>query len=87
VWAVDATPLLGVRTGVGMFCQGALEALGGRPDLDMAAFAVTWRRRHLLRPLVPAGVRVVDRPMAARPLQPDVGPVLGSPHRMVHRSG
>jgi glycosyltransferase involved in cell wall biosynthesis len=66
--AVDATPLLGVRTGVGMFCQGALEALGGRPDLDMAAFAVTWRRRHLLRPLVPAGVRVVDRPMAARPL-------------------
>jgi glycosyltransferase involved in cell wall biosynthesis len=66
--AVDATPLLGVRTGVGMFCGGALEALGQRPGLDMAAFAVTWRRRHLLGPLVPAHVRVVERPMPARPL-------------------
>jgi glycosyltransferase involved in cell wall biosynthesis len=66
--AVDATPLLGVRTGVGMFCEGALGALGARPDLDTAAFAVTWRRRHLLRPLVPTGVRVVDRAMPARPL-------------------
>jgi glycosyltransferase involved in cell wall biosynthesis len=66
--AVDATPLLGMRTGVGMFCDGALGALGNRPDLDVAAFAVTWRRRHLLRPLVPAPVDVVERPMPARPL-------------------
>jgi glycosyltransferase involved in cell wall biosynthesis len=66
--ALDATPLLGVRTGVGMFCHGALEALAGRPDLEVAAFAVTWRRRHLLGPLVPPGVRVVRRAMPARPL-------------------
>lgn len=66
--AVDATPLLGVRTGIGMFCHGALEALGSRSDIDVAAFAVTWRRRGLLAPLVPAGVRVVRRPMPARPL-------------------
>ncbi len=66
--AVDATPLLGVRTGVGMFCQGALAALGERSDVELAAFAVTWRRRHLLGPLVPAPVRVVQRPMPARPL-------------------
>jgi glycosyltransferase involved in cell wall biosynthesis len=66
--AVDATPLLGMRTGVGMFCDGTLQALGNRPDLDVAAFAVTWRRRHLLRPLVPASVEVVERPMPARPL-------------------
>jgi glycosyltransferase involved in cell wall biosynthesis len=66
--AVDATPLLGMRTGVGMFCDGALGALGNRPDLDVAAFAVTWRRRHLLRPLVPDSVEVVERPMPARPL-------------------
>jgi glycosyltransferase involved in cell wall biosynthesis len=65
---VDATPLLGMRTGVGMFCEGALGALGNRPDLDVAAFAVTWRRRHLLRPLVPGSVEVVERPMPARPL-------------------
>jgi len=66
--AVDATPLLGEPTGVGMFCLGALGALGSRPALDVAAFAVTWRRRHLLRPLVPAGVTVVERAMPARPL-------------------
>jgi len=68
VVAVDATPLLGVRTGVGRFCEGALGALGERAELDVAAFAVTWRRRHLLRPLVPARVRVVESPMPARPL-------------------
>jgi glycosyltransferase involved in cell wall biosynthesis len=66
--AVDATPLLGLRSGVGMFCQGALGAMAVRDDLDVAAYAVTWRRRHLLRPLVPAGVRVVERAMPARPL-------------------
>src|SRR5579872_5499347 len=66
--AVDATPLLGVRSGIGMFCHGALEALGVRPELDVAAFAVTWRRRRRLRPLLPPGVRAVTRPMPARPL-------------------
>jgi glycosyltransferase involved in cell wall biosynthesis len=66
--ALDATPLLGMRSGVGMFCQGAWAALAVRPDLAVAAFAVTWRRRHRLTPLVPAGVRVVARPMPARPL-------------------
>jgi glycosyltransferase involved in cell wall biosynthesis len=66
--AVDATPLLGLRTGVGMFCAGALGALAERPDLDLAAFAVTWRRRHLLRPLVTPGIRLVQRAMPARPL-------------------
>ncbi|HEY5251993.1 MAG TPA: glycosyltransferase family 1 protein [Acidimicrobiales bacterium] len=66
--AVDATPLLGTRSGVGMFCAGALEALAARSDLSVAAFAVTWRRRHLLRPLVPGPVRVVERSMPARPL-------------------
>jgi len=66
--AIDATPLLGTRTGVGMFCAGALGALALRTDLDPAAFAVTWRRRHLLRPLLPTGIRVVQRAMPARPL-------------------
>jgi len=66
--AVDATPLLGTRTGVGRFCDGALRALGSRPELDVTAFAVTWRRRRWLTPLVPAGVRVHQRAMPARPL-------------------
>lgn len=66
--ALDATPLLGMRSGVGMFCEGALGALATVPGLDLAAFAVTWRRRHFLTPLVPAGIRVVERAMPARPL-------------------
>ncbi len=66
--AVDATPLLGVRTGVGMFCEGALSALADRRDLSVRAYAVTWRRRHLLAPVLPAGVVAHQRAMPARPL-------------------
>ena len=66
--AVDATPLLGVRTGVGEFCAGALLALGQRRELSVSAFAITWRRRRLLPPLLPPGVRAVQRAMPARPL-------------------
>ncbi len=66
--AVDATPLLGTRTGVGRFCEGALGALAGLPQLDVDVFAVTWRRRRRLPPLVPAGIDVRQRAMPARPL-------------------
>ncbi len=66
--SVDATPLLGVRTGVGEFCLGALQGLGADPDVDVRAFAVSWRRRQMLAPLVPPGVRVHQRAMPARPL-------------------
>ncbi len=68
--ALDATPLLGARTGVGRFCEGALRSLGAasRDVVDVSAFAVTWRRRHLLPPLVPRGVAVHQRAMPARPL-------------------
>ena len=66
--ALDATPLLGAPTGVGRFCAGALRALAGRPELEVRAFAVTWRRRDRLPPLVPSGVGVRQRAMPARPL-------------------
>lgn len=66
--ALDATPLLGQRTGVGEFCLKALEALARRGQLDVAAFAVSWRRRQGLGPQLPAGVKLLDRPMPARPL-------------------
>ncbi|HET6810363.1 MAG TPA: glycosyltransferase family 1 protein [Acidimicrobiales bacterium] len=66
--AVDATPLLGVRTGVGVFCEWALACLARREELEMSAFAVSWRRRGGIRAHLPAGVRMVDRPMPARPL-------------------
>ncbi|HXX88740.1 MAG TPA: hypothetical protein VEI83_00790, partial [Acidimicrobiales bacterium] len=61
--ALDATPLLGARTGVGVFCAGALGALGARADVDVTAFAVSWRRRRRLAPLLPAGVRFHQRAM------------------------
>jgi len=66
--AVDATPLLGRPTGVGAFCAGALGGLAARPGVSVSAFAVSWRRRKLLDGLVPAGVRVGQRAMPARPL-------------------
>lgn len=66
--AIDATPLLGTRTGVGRFCEGALGALATVSGLDVDAFAVTWRRRRRLPPLVPSGVDVRQRAMPARPL-------------------
>jgi glycosyltransferase involved in cell wall biosynthesis len=65
---LDATPLLGHRTGVGMFCTDVLAALARRPDLDVGAFAVTWRRRHWLAAVLPDGVRARQRAMPARPL-------------------
>lgn len=67
--ALDATPLLGVRTGVAQFTAEALVALATRPELDLSAFALTWRGRGALAAALPRGVRAVTRPMAARPLR------------------
>ena len=70
---VDATPLLGAPTGVGVFCAGALGGLGARPDVDVSAFAVSWRRRHRIAALVPPGVPTAQRAMPARPLHASWG--------------
>ena len=67
--ALDATPLLGVRTGVGQFTSEALAALARLGDLDLSAFALTWDGRQDLAGLLPPGVRSLRRPMAARPLR------------------
>jgi glycosyltransferase involved in cell wall biosynthesis len=67
--AVDATPLLGHPTGVGAFCAGLLGGLAARPGIDVSGFAVSWRRRHGIAALLPAGVPPVGRAMPARPLQ------------------
>ncbi|HVA42685.1 MAG TPA: glycosyltransferase family 1 protein [Acidimicrobiales bacterium] len=66
--ALDATPLLGFRTGVGVFCQWALDSLRRRDELAVSAFAISWRRRRGISDHVPPGVRVIDTPMPARPL-------------------
>ena len=61
-------PSSGTPTGVGVFCLGALRALGARPDLDVRAFAVSWRRREGIGTHLPPGVAAAQRPMPARPL-------------------
>jgi glycosyltransferase involved in cell wall biosynthesis len=66
--AADATPLLASPTGVGVFTSELLNHLAPRPDLDLYAYAVSWRGRDRLAAAVPEGTRVVSRPMAARPL-------------------
>jgi glycosyltransferase involved in cell wall biosynthesis len=66
--ALDATPLLGQPTGVGAFCLGALQSLSIRADLDVRAFAVSWRRRGEIGAFLPANVSRTQRPMPARPL-------------------
>jgi glycosyltransferase involved in cell wall biosynthesis len=66
--AIDATHLLGARTGVGRFAARLVEGLATEPGVRVTAYSVTWRGRGALTPLLPPGVRHVSRPMPARPL-------------------
>ena len=54
--AFDATALLEPRTGVATFAHEVLTRLARRSDLDVVAFAVTWRGRGRLPDLVPPNV-------------------------------
>ena len=89
--ALDATPLLGRPTGVGVFCAGVLAGLAAHHDLDVSAFAISWRRRQGIADLVPSGVSTRQRAMPARPLhlswrhleQPPVEWFIGR-HDVVH---
>jgi glycosyltransferase involved in cell wall biosynthesis len=54
--ALDATPLLGARTGVAHFTLGALTALSARPDVEAYGYALSSRGRTSLREVLPAGV-------------------------------
>lgn len=67
--AFDVTALLGARTGVGVFTDAVLRRLHARDDVELSAYAVTWRGRNRLHEVVPADVRVSRRPMAAQPLR------------------
>jgi len=63
--AMDATPLVGTRTGVGVAVAGYLGALAARRDLDITAYAMSARRWRDLRGHLPAGVRAGRGPMPA----------------------
>lgn len=66
--AVDATPLLDRRTGVGIFTTALLRGLGRRDDVDTTAFPLSISGRRRLRDLAPPGVRVRTPPLPARAL-------------------
>lgn len=64
--AVDGTPLLGPQTGVARVTTGLLAGLAGRDDLDVVAYAVTWRGREQLSGRVPKSVTPASAPIPAR---------------------
>lgn len=64
--AVDATALLDRPTGIGVFVSELVAGLGRRPDVEVAAFAVSLRGRSRLASVLPPGVRVASRPLPAR---------------------
>lgn len=62
---IDVTPLLGQRTGIGVYVENLVRELAVNDDLALSAGAFSVRRRGALRTL-PAGVRAVHRPVPAR---------------------
>jgi glycosyltransferase involved in cell wall biosynthesis len=58
-------PLLGPVTGVGVFTRHAMAALTAEVDLDVRAFALTYRGWRLVEPLLPPGVHPPTKPMPA----------------------
>ena len=63
--ALDATALLGPRTGIGTFVHNLLSHLDPAA-VTTTAFSVTWRGRNQLAAAVPSGIQVVARPVPAR---------------------
>ena len=66
--AFEATALLGPRTGVGEFCFNAVCELNRLPEVQLSAFAVSWRRRNLLAAALGNNVAMRQLAMPARPL-------------------
>jgi glycosyltransferase involved in cell wall biosynthesis len=67
--ALDATPLLGPRAGIGVFTAALVDRLATRPDLAVTAYGASWRGRGQLAGALGVGVTTTRRPMAARPLR------------------
>lgn len=63
--ALDATPLLGARTGVGRYVEHLIDELASLDGARVRAVAFSLRGRSGLRNL-PPGIRVVHRPVPAR---------------------
>ncbi|MBN1093814.1 glycosyltransferase family 4 protein [Blastococcus sp. TML/M2B] len=66
---LDATPLLGPRTGVGRYTGELVRALAAAPGDEVVATAFTFRGTDRLRELLPPSVEVRARRMPARVLR------------------
>jgi glycosyltransferase involved in cell wall biosynthesis len=66
--AVDATPLLGTPTGIGVAVRGMVRHLSGRSDLSTVGYGLTGRGRRQLPAALPPGTRAATVPMPAGPL-------------------
>jgi glycosyltransferase involved in cell wall biosynthesis len=66
---LDATPLLGQRTGIGRYTEKLLTALAVRDDIDVGATAFTTRGWRSLPSEVPPGVHTRAVPVPARALR------------------
>jgi glycosyltransferase involved in cell wall biosynthesis len=64
--AVDAMPLLGPRTGVGVFVDHLVRGLAGAADFDVVGYGVTRVFLDDLRAALPAGVGTNRRRLPAR---------------------
>ncbi len=53
---IDATPLLGDRTGIGVYTAALLGGLAARDDVELTATAFSSAGPAALRPMLPAGV-------------------------------
>jgi glycosyltransferase involved in cell wall biosynthesis len=64
--ALDGTPLLGHRSGVGEVVSGILPELARRPEIELVAYALTLRGRRELAEHLPPGTRSATRAYPAR---------------------
>ena len=67
--ALDGTPLLGRRTGIGRYTENLLQALSSRSDVAVSATAFTVRGAGSLAAAVPASVATRSLPVPARLLR------------------
>ncbi|MGQ0616756.1 MAG: glycosyltransferase family 4 protein [Acidimicrobiia bacterium] len=66
--AFDVTALLEVRTGVGTVVGELARRLAARDDISLVAYALSWKGRHRVSGVVPAGAVRARGGLAARPL-------------------
>jgi glycosyltransferase involved in cell wall biosynthesis len=67
--AIDATSIVGSRTGVGVVTHAVLQELARRPDVAAAGYVLSWRAWRTVGAALPPGVRRIRRSMPPQPLR------------------